>query len=361
MLHDFVRTNTPELITRARAKVLVRPWPPPSTAEVEHGIPLFLEQLSETLRLEESRTPFSPGEMDTSAGEHGRELLGMGFTVSQVVHDYGDVCQAITELAIENEATIESSEFHTLNRCLDDAIAAAVTEYGRLKAEATAVLEVERLGRLAHELRNRLQTALLSFGVLKAGTVGISGATGTALGKSLVAMSQIVDGALAEVRLSATSPRLDRVSLLDFIGEVEIAANLQAEYQGIRLTVEAVDPDLAIDVDRHLLTSALMNLVQNALKFSRAKGGVTVRTRAANGRILIDVEDECGGMQERDLELVQPFGERSTSDRTGLGLGLSISRKAVAANGGEIHHRNIAGKGCVFTIDLPRAEDCRAG
>lgn len=355
MLHDFVRTNNAELISRARQKVLARPWPPPSAAEVENGIPLFLDQLSETLRLEATRAPFSPGKMDASAGQHGRELLGMGFTVSQVVHDYGDVCQAITELAIENEAPISSEEFHTLNRCLDDAIASAVTEYGRLKAEATALLEVERLGRFAHELRNRLQTALLSFGVLKEGTVGVSGATGAALGKSLVAMTEIVDGALAEVRLAATKPRRDRVSLLDFIDEVAIAARLHAEYRGVRLKVEGVDPALAIDVDRQLLTSALMNLVQNALKFTPAGGGVTVRTHAENGRILIDVEDECGGMPEGDPAVGRPFAARSASDRSGLGLGLSISRKAVAANGGEIEHHNVAGKGCVFSIDLPRA------
>ena len=212
MLHDFVRTNTAELITRARQKVLERPWPPPSDAEVENGIPMFLGQLAETLRLEESRTPFSPGEMDASAGQHGRELLGMGFTVSQVVHDYGDVCQAITELASENESTISSMEFHTLNRCLDDAIASAVTEYGRLKEEATALLEVA------------------------------------------------------------------------------ISANLQAEYRDIRLSVGPVDPALVIDVDRQLLTSALMNLIQNALKFTPAKGGVSIRTRAVNGRVFIEVE-----------------------------------------------------------------------
>lgn len=128
--------------------------------------------------------------------------------------------------------------------------------------------------------------------------MGIPGATGAALGKSLVAMTEIVDGTLAEVRLAATRPRRERASLLDFIDEVAIAARLHAEYRGIRLKVEAVDPDLAIDVDRQLLTSALMNLVQNALKFTPAGGGVTVRTHAENGRILIDVEDECGGMPE---------------------------------------------------------------
>jgi signal transduction histidine kinase len=355
MLHDFVRTNTPEIINLARKKVLARAWPPPSAAEVENGIPLFLGQLSETLRLEETRTPFSPGEMDASAEKHGRELLGLGFTVSQVVHDYGDVCQAITELAIERHATIGAAEFHTLNRCLDDAIASAVSEYGRLKEEATALLEVERTGRLAHELRNRLQTALLAFGVLKAGTVGVAGATGATLGRSLVALTEIVDGALAEVRLAATTPRLHRMSLADFVDEVSIAARLHAEYQGIRLSVEVVDPALAIDVDRELLTSALMNLLQNALKFTQEGGGVTVRTHAENGRVLIDVEDQCGGMQERDLDLGRPFAQRLASDRTGLGLGLSISKRAIEANGGEIHHRTLAGKGCVYTIDLPRA------
>jgi signal transduction histidine kinase len=323
--------------------------------ELENGIPLFIGQLSETLRLEETRTPFSPGEMDASAEKHGRKLLGLGFTVSQVVHDYGDVCQAITELAIESHATITPAEFHTLNRCLDDAIAAAVTEYGRLKEEATALLEVERTGRMAHELRNRLQTALLAFGVLKAGTVGVAGATGATLGRSLVALSEIVDSALAEVRLAATTPRKRRMSLLGFVDEVSIAARLHAEYQGIRLSVEVVDPALAIDVDRELLTSALMNLLQNALKFTQEGGAVTVRTHAENGRVLIDVEDQCGGMQEGCLDLGRPFAERLASDRTGLGLGLSISRRAIEANGGEIHHRTLAGKGCVYTIDLPRA------
>ena len=66
----------------------------------------------------------------TSApAHHGRELRLQGFTVSQVVHDYGDVCQSITDLAMERDAPISVDDFRTLNRCLDDAIASAVTEY----------------------------------------------------------------------------------------------------------------------------------------------------------------------------------------------------------------------------------------
>ena len=355
MLHEFVSSNTEELVARARKKVLKRPWPPPSAAEVENGIPLFLNQLSETLRLEQTRTPFSGDEMNSTAKKHGRELLGMGFTVSQVVHDYGDVCQAITSLAVERKAPITSEEFHTLNGCIDDAIAEAVTEYGRLKARATAHLEVERLGQLAHELRNGLQTALLSFQVLKAGTVGIAGSTGAVLGRSLIGLSQIIDNALAEVRLSATEPRRDRVSLPDFIEEVAIAAHLHAEYRKIELVVEPVDPTLAIDVDPQLLGLALTNLLQNGFKYSRPGGRVTLRTRAEHGRVFIDVEDECGGMKGADEDLYRPFGVQLGGDRSGLGLGLSISLKAVASNGGEIHNRNLPGKGCIFTIELPQA------
>jgi signal transduction histidine kinase len=355
MLYDFVRTNMAELIQRAKQKVLSRPSPPPSRAEVENGIPLFLEQLSETLRLETSEIPFAPGAMDSTAARHGRELLGMGFTVSQVVHDYGDVCQAVTELAVERGASIGAAEFHTLNRCLDDAIAAAVTEYGRLRDAATAILEVERVGQLAHELRNRLQTAVLSFDVLKAGTVGIGGATGAALERSLIGLGEIIDTTIAEVRLSAMPLRHVRVSLAEFVDEVAVAAHLLAGRRGIRLTVAAVDPGLAIDVDRHLLMSASMNLIQNAIKFTPAKGLVSIRARGDDGRVLIEVEDECGGIPTNGADLFRPFNDQGGPSKTGLGLGLSISRKAVSAIGGTISNRNLRGKGCIFTIDLPRA------
>ena len=71
--------------------------------------------------------------------------------------------------------------------------------------------------------------------------------------------------------------------------------------------------------------------------------------------LLIDVEDECGGIPEGEGDPFQSFGKRRGRDRTGLGLGLSIARKAVRAHGGDIHIRNLPGRGCVFTIDLPLA------
>ena len=94
--------------------------------------------------------------------------------------------------------------------------------------------------------------------------------------------------------------------------------------------------------------------MQNAFKFSHANGEVTLSAYAAADRIFIEVEDSCGGLSDGDAELLfKPFTQRGT-DRTGAGLGLSISRAGVEANGGSLRVRNIAGSGCVFTIDLPR-------
>jgi len=99
----------------------------------------------------------------------------------------------------------------------------------------------------------------------------------------------------------------------------------------------------------------VMNLLNNAFKFTRAGGRVLLRARHEDGTVLIEVEDECGGIPETDDDPFQPFGDRRGNDRTGLGLGLSIARKAVRAHRGDIHIRNLPGKGCVFVIAVPQA------
>ena len=82
---------------------------------------------------------------------------------------------------------------------------------------------------------------------------------------------------------------------------------------------------------------------------------MVLRARADHGRVLIETEDECGGILPSTGDLFQKFGDRRGADRSGLGLGLSIARKAVRAHGGDISIRNMPGKGCVFIIDVPLA------
>ena len=142
-------------------------------------------------------------EIGVAAAAHGKALLALGFTVDQVVHDYGDLCQAITELAHERDAPFEVEEFRTLNRCLDNAIADAVSEFSsqrdtviaeRLSSEAN-----ERLGFLVHELRNALQMANLAVRALELGGLTLTGATGAVLKRGLASMRSLIDTSLAEV------------------------------------------------------------------------------------------------------------------------------------------------------------------
>jgi hypothetical protein len=101
MMHDFLTAHRGELIGRCRAKVAHRAAPQPTPDELRHGIPMFLDQLIKTLRVEQTAAPMesrkvsgpatgvpSVSEIGEGATVHGRELFERGFTVEQVVHDY---------------------------------------------------------------------------------------------------------------------------------------------------------------------------------------------------------------------------------------------------------------------------------
>jgi signal transduction histidine kinase len=273
------------------------------------------------------------------------------------VHDYGDVCQAITELAVEVNAPISTDDFRTLNRCLDDAIAGAVTEYGRERNQSGIDGETargsERLGFFAHELRNLMNTALTAFEVLKTGNVGVIGNTGTVLHRSLRASHALISRSLAEVRLTQGVQNREQFLVSGFIEEIASAAILEANARSGRMTVVPVEDGVAIEADRQVLAAVVGNL-HNAFKFTRPRTTVTLRVGASAERVLIEVQDECGGLPSGSVnELFRPFEQRS-ADRTGIGLGLAFSRWGAEANDGRIYARNLPDIGCVFTVDLPR-------
>jgi signal transduction histidine kinase len=353
-LHEFLTSNRAEIIARTRAKVALRSSPPPSERELETGVPLFLDQLISVLRTA------SPSQQDLqSIGEgaaiHGGQLLRGGFTVSQVVHGYGDVCQAVTDLAVETNAPITTEEFRVLNRSLDDAIAEAVTEFMRLRDQALAVKGNVRSGELAHELRNKLSAASMAFELLKKGTVALGGSVSALITRNLAQMSTLIQRSLMEVRLGASIKYRERVPVADLIDEAEVDGAIEASSRGRALTVTPSHDGGDVEVDRQIVAGAVANLLQNAFKFTRPDGVVTLRTSSTEARVMIEVEDQCGGLPPgRAEELFEAFKQRG-DDRSGLGLGLFISRKGIEANGGVIRVQNLPGCGCIFTIDLPRA------
>jgi signal transduction histidine kinase len=340
---------------------------------VQHGIPLFLDQLIETLQVEQTSVPMlsrrvsgpaggdasMSSELGATAALHGRELWQQGFTVDQVVHTYGDLCQAVTDLAFERNEPITIDEFRTLNRCLDNGIAGAVTEYAfqhnSVMTERTAQAMNERLGFLAHELRNHVHTATLAVTAIKLGSVGMTGATGAVLDRCLIGLRTLIDRSLAEVRATAgLPPQHELVSLAEFINQVASSASMEARARQCRLTVSAVDEQLAVDVDRDMLFSAVGNLLQNAFKFTQHHTEVSLSAYAVADRVMIDVEDHCGGLPPGAAEkMLLPFTQHGM-DMSGLGLGLAICERSVVANKGTLRVRDVPGSGCVFSIDLLR-------
>src|ERR1700682_6503454 len=198
MLYEFLKTNRAELITRCRAKSAKRALPNAKPAVSEFGTPQFLAQLIETFRVEQTPEALArhkaaghgrpslalvPSDIPGTAAKHGDEMRRQGLTVDQVVHGYGDLCQALTELALEVDAPISVDEFHTFNRCLDDAIADAVTAYSGDRDNPIPNTDVRVTNvqpeSLAQEMRTLIETAVLSFAAIKSGHVGVQGTTST--------------------------------------------------------------------------------------------------------------------------------------------------------------------------------------
>ena len=265
MMHTFLINNRDELISRCKDKVSRRPQRGATADQLSNGIPLFLDQLTKTLQADEagedeasvkiSGSSSGAGqhllsEMSVTATAHGADLLRLGFTVDQVVHDYGDLCQAVTDLAFERDAPFEIDEFRTLNRCLDNAIADAVSEFSfhhdaSIRRDESSQAN-ERMGFLAHELRNALATATLSVAALEAGSLPVAGSTGSVLKRSLSALTVLIEQALDEVRAKAgTADPRGVFSLDDLVAEARTAGELVARQQGCVFVVSPVDPGSA--------------------------------------------------------------------------------------------------------------------
>ncbi len=167
-------------------------------------------------------------------------------------------------------------------------------------------------------------------------------------------LSTLLSQSIAEVRISAAIPSSDTFSIATLVAEAQQSAALYASASGCVLTVPIVDPLLGSAGNRLLIAAALMNLLQNAFKFTHPHTEITLSAREVDDRVRIEVQDHCGGLPAgAAAKLFKPFAQ-ANPDRSGLGLGLSIARRSVEADGGTLSVRDLPGVGCIFTIDLPR-------
>jgi signal transduction histidine kinase len=351
MLYEFLQKNEVEILALAEEKTLKLAGSLPSSEKLKIGLPVFYKHLIEYLKGPTHET--SEKYILDGASLHGKELQKLNYTVSHVVHAYGAMCQAITELAQRRNENISSKEFNELNMCLDYAISSAVSSFQFVTTKTNEDRELQHIGSLVHELRNSLSSATIAHEMIKKGFVGTSGSTARVLEENLSRMRNLIDRSLSEIRMR-TDPVIisTRFNLLELIDQIILTAQTEARIKKQILSLELTQ-DIFLETDRYLLLSAIANLVQNAIKYSKFEGRIILRAGIVDKEAVIEIEDECGGLKSGEAEnIFKPFVSSNTKSQ-GLGLGLTISRRAVELLNGKISALSNSGNGCAFLIHLP--------
>jgi hypothetical protein len=348
---EIARRYTARLDERLAATAL-------DAAAVADSVREFVDELVAGLRREvgrgEAHTPDAP--RSPTAAEHGGQRFGLGFDLGSLVRDYGSLRDVLFQVVEESGQTPSVSELRVLSKYLIGGIADAATAYAALRDEEMRRQAAKHIGFLAHELRNPLASVRLAFSLLdKRGLLPRPNRTVESIDRGLTRVEALIDGALVGVKLRAGAELVvEEVDLQALLVALAEESTAEAEAKGVRVVVHGAPARLCVDV--RLLTSALSNLVRNAVKFTREAGTIQLRLRSTEHRVTVEIEDECGGLPPGRVEsLFDPFVPfvQAGHDRSGFGLGLAIAKQAVEAHAGALRVHDLPGRGCVFVLDLP--------
>jgi signal transduction histidine kinase len=351
VLSEFLTKHRAEIIDRYNAIAAARHTQP---NDAPGGTAVFLDQLLDILQ---------SGQTDTAAiiptaANCGAELLLRGLSIGDVVYSYGDLCQTITTLAIERGAQIPTEDFLLLNRCLDTAIASAVTEYGRRRDLEVAVDAQERaaddMGILLYEAGNCVWSATLAFDALKTGSVGVFGNTGAVVARSLASLRKLIERSFAVMKLKGQRATQEPVSVRQLFEVVQRTMEAEGIAANRRLSLEVGSADATFQAEFRVLTTMVEQLIRNAHNHTPAGGRLILRGSATANLVRIEIEDECGGLRGTNSTM---FGVSGIDGREGSGLHLTLGliRRGIQGIGGAFSVHDLPGKGCVFIIQLPRA------
>jgi signal transduction histidine kinase len=351
LLHQFMTDHRAEILERCIGK-LKQEMPERAEEELEQGVATFLDEVLRALQRDSGVLVSSPlPEASETAARLGEARQRAGHGVTKVPEIFAAISSAVGAIGKDHALSITAEEYQAFNRCLDTGVATSIENYWkRERADEDARL-AERVGFLAHELRNALGSAVMAFKALKNSDAAMQGVSADVLARSLLRMEALVTRALGDVQLEVgITPELRPVNVSAVIRDLQASAVTERD---IAISLD-VDPCLTVLADEVLLASAISNLLQNAIKYTKAAGRVTLRTRSDVANVVIEIQDECGGLPlGNPEELFAPYVKRG-GHRQSVGLGLSICRRAARAQGGELGVRNLPGQGCVFFLQLPR-------
>jgi signal transduction histidine kinase len=246
-------------------------------------------------------------------------------------------------------------------------VATAVQNIRAYAAERETVEELRRLSALradfvslvSHELRSPMAAVIGAARTLQERWRELSPEQRTSflalISDETARLATLIGDVLDTSRIEAGtfSYSFSDVDLADLVRETVAAMSLGQDE--VSVVAQAPDTVPAVRADRERLKQVLMNLVENAVKYSPAGGEVDVRAWADNGLLLVAVEDQGPGIPREQQGLIfEKFGRANVGGgKPGSGLGLFIARSIAEAHGGSLKVRSAPGQGSTFTLELP--------
>jgi signal transduction histidine kinase len=354
-MHEALAARRDQVVERWKAQVrgTLAPDALASFELVDH-IPEFVDEIIASLRHADGSPGGTAADEPSTAAGHGTQRLRLGFSLDSVVREYGVLRDVIVATVREHDAQPTFRELQVLFDCIVSGIAVAVSSY-TLQRDAELVRQAnEHFAFIAHELRNPLSTATLAFQLLEQrGELPAGSSAVGSLRRGLLRTSELVDQTLQIARVaSGIELRREWTTLRALFEEVQLGALPEASLREVELRM-TIGSTARISVDVRLIRSALGNLLRNGVKYTSHATVVELRGTIADGRMVIEVEDCCGGLPPGQVEAAFAPFVRLDSQQSGFGLGLAIAKQAADAHGGTIRVQNLPGKGCIFVLDLP--------
>src|SRR6266702_7306073 len=383
-LHRFVEIWSPDgkLLYRT-PQLLGQPLGgPPSRAEAKEDIAPISERLPSGLRL---RLASSPHHLDNSIVilrvAHNEQamwrdlrefttVLLIGLPLGLLLAGFGGYALARKALAPIDEMTRETQKISAEDLGARLSIQNREDEMGRLGAVLNAMLgrlqgAFEQLRRFTADDSHELRTPLTA--IRSVGEVALQEPKGPAEYRDVIGsmleevdrLTRLVESLLVLSRADAGHLHLQRadISFLALAQEASALVEVLAEEKRQHIAVEG-DTRPLVSVDRLILRQAIVNLVDNAIKYSPADSRILVYVCASdNGHATLEVTDQGPGVPPEHSSHIFDRFYRMDAARSrvwgGAGLGLSIARWAVEAHGGEIGVRSAGAQGSTFWIRLP--------
>ncbi len=333
--------------------------PPGSSQPIKGAV------LEEVLRTNETvyRRDMSGAEYK---GEDGLLALGLH---SRLGAPLLQGAQSIGMLAISRrEPDAFSSEEIELAGLLGRLVASAVQNIRAYEAERRTVEELRRLSALradfvslvSHELRTPMAAVIGSARTLQQRWRELTadqresflGLIADETDRLAALVSDVLD--TSRIDAGTFNIRFGEVDLAELVRDTVALAELGSDEVGLRAEVHEPLPQVRGDAER--LRQVLVNLIDNAIKYSPAGDEVEVRAYSEADRVVVDIRDHGPGIALEDQRLIfEKFGRvTSGNTRPGTGLGLFIARSIAEAHGGTIDVSSTPARGATFTLDLPR-------